>query len=277
MGAPKPPLPITGSAGAPPPPGAPHEVSQPLAPETLHDQLEKALAHEQELKPLKFPPPKLTAPAPVVGAGTGSGGEGLPKGGPTGGTGAINGVSLKPSAAVAEDSGSIEAIEALITDTEEALIPSVPVVHQPAASTTDSPSRGVPKPIGDPGKQITGGWGESPSQYYALDGSELRTLIEGLMDDLKKQMTTDLRFSLALTYPQVRAKVTITIDGATADAGVNDVKFDLPLARIVTLETLILDDGVTPPDALRDAVGLPKPYKHLVKTGAGKFFADVEV
>src|SRR5262252_3924111 len=32
--------------------------------------------------------------------------------------------------------------------------------HQPAASSTDSPSRGVPRPITDTGKQITGGFGD---------------------------------------------------------------------------------------------------------------------
>lgn len=276
-------LPVTGSAGAPPPPGAPHEVSQPLAPETIQAQLALAHQNEQELQPLKFavkPPVPVAQPPAAVG-----------------------GVSLKPSAAVADPYGFHTTIQSLVdqladletpgsptseegpvllppTSEEEAGLSTQsppPLPHHPAGSDTDTPSKGIPKPIHDLGKQITGGWGEpTGGQYFALDGNELRVLIESLMADLKKQMTVDLRFSIALTYPQVRARVLIQIDGADQAAGINDVKFDLIAAKVFEADAVALDDQSTPADALRGAAGLKKPHKHLVKSGIGHQFADVE-
>ncbi len=78
------------------------------------------------------------------------------------------------------------------------------VSHQPAASAGDSPSRGIPKPISDPGKIITGGWGpSSEALYFPLDGTELRELTRMLLDKLNDRIENDLRFSPAATYPRL--------------------------------------------------------------------------
>jgi hypothetical protein len=149
---------------------------------------------------------------------------------------------------------------------------------QPAASNTDSPSRGVPKPILDPGKQITGGWGHGavgPAQYFALDGSELRTLIQTLWRDIEDRMSKDLRFMMAICYPRVMARVTVEVCGATPDAAINDVAFTLE-SRILDLMAMAVDDHETPADALRDQAGLTKPFKHLVQTSTGTIMVDID-
>jgi hypothetical protein len=282
----------TGSFGAPPA-HAPKEVTQPLSPELLAKQAAIAAQNEVLLplpsppgggKPMPFPSPipegvslkpsaaaPAPAPAPAVVPGGEVQGPSLPKAdevlGPGGGqTGTvplpISAPGDGPSPGPAIPPGGVAAVESVTP-------PAPHAPHQPAASDTDSPSKGQPTPITDPGKVITGGWGTpTGSQYFALNGDELRVLVEDLMTRLRTEMQADLRFSLALTYPQVRATVTVTIDGVSPDAGVNDVRFEL-VARAA-------DTQDTPPDYHRDQTGLVKPYKRQVgKQGARPILADL--
>ncbi len=146
----------------------------------------------------------------------------------------------------------------------------------PAASNTDSPSRGVPRPIADPNKQITGGWGQGGgTQYYALDGTEVQKVVVDLMANLRAQMAMDLRFGIAAVYPQIRIRVQILVDGSGPDAPINEGKFDLGQHRILTLEALAQDDQDTPADALRDDAGIQKPMKQIVQAGAARILVDV--
>src|SRR6266705_2048961 len=270
----------TGTFGKPPA-HAPHETAKPLSPELLAQQLAKATEHEV-LLPLPSPPgvkPKqLPFPSPIP-----------------------EGVSLKPAlAAAVKDAeqgpaqgaasppvappsaeqgpgGEVQVpslgpgggIEPSVPDIALALpVPAPPLPHQKAASDTDTPSAGQPHPIADPGKVITGGW-ETPtgSQYFALNGDELRILVTDLMARLVEAMGGDLRFSVALTYPQVRATVTLQIDGVSPDAGVNDVAF--------TLQATAADTEETPADYHRDQTGQVKPYKRQVgKLGTRPILVD---
>jgi hypothetical protein len=165
--------------------------------------------------------------------------------------------------------------------------------HAPAASDDDSPRRGVPRPnIGNqrPGKEITGGFGdEGQLAYYALNGVELRLLVEDMIKDLNQRLVNDLRFSEALVYPQVSVRVVVEVQGFAHDAdfvvdkvlpATHDARAKTPLALarqvadeicfVVLAEARETDDAgnpVTAPDAFRDDLGLPKPRKRLIHTG----------
>lgn len=273
---PVPPTPAKPSAGpvtgvfAEPPAHAPHETTQPLDSHAVQEMLAKAAANEKELQPLKFAIDKAVAAAagaPVV---------------PPSGV-----VTAPPAAAPDAPAGSAHLASSPASGPVGA--PTLPdgtaplgeltKVHQPAASNTDSPSRGVPKPQLDPGKVITGGWGHGAMgqpQYFALDGSELRVLILTLWKDIEDRMSKDLRFMMACCYPRVMARITVDVCGATPDAAINDVAFQLE-TRIVEFVTQAMDDNETPADALRDQAGLEKPFKHLVQTNMGNVVVDKDV
>lgn len=265
--------PITGSAGAVPPPGAPHEVSQPLTPELVSDQLTRARANERELAPLVFKSAdrpivpesrEVQAPAGVVAAG-----------------------NVQPAL---QPDGAMTAVvpPALQED----------LSHLPAASNSDSPSRGIPKPILDPGKQITGGFGIGSPQYFPLDGQELRVLVEELLMKVHQRIQNDLRFSIALVYPRVAARVVVEIEGfeqhdastfqipavmkphdKTAIAAARELANEV--AFVVVEEAREVDqsgESVRAPDQLRQDLGLRVPRKQQVQTGLGGLqLADVVV
>lgn len=237
----------------PPPAGAPIETTQPLQPSLVQSQAELAALHEKELAPLKFALDKAVASV----AGT----LHLPADHTV--------VTAPPHTAPDAPAGS----EAL-----HGAEPIVPVNPQPAASDTDTPARGIPKPITDPGKKITGGWGDDggfEAQYYALDGTELRALILSIMKELSTEMEKDLRFGIACCYPRVAARVTIEIGGAAPDASVNDIAFDLE-SRVLFLSGQKVDDNSTPADQLRIDAGVERPYKRTVKTPTGTYIVDRE-
>lgn len=130
---------------------------------------------------------------------------------------------------------------------------------QPAASNTDSPSRGIPTQQTDPGKQITGGFGAAADQqYFPLDGSELREVVLGLMDKLAAQLTNDLRFSPALCYPRVRARVIVSID-----CYAKEMSFELPKAA----------DHLKTPLAVAIAQGA-EPGEMEIEAGVGEYAED---
>jgi hypothetical protein len=244
---------------APPPPGAPHETTQPLAPETILTQAAKANLNEKELAPLKFALGKAIASA---------------AGAPDHPLGDHTVVTAPPSVAGNAPAGSAHLQPQPPLASHPPINPVIPAA--PAASDTDTPTRGIPKPILDPGKQITGGWGEAGGfepQYYALDGTELRALVLSIWKELAGQLEIDLRFGIACTYPQVAAKVTIEITGAHASAQVNDVAFTVE-SRVLLLAGEKVDDQSTPADALRVEVGLERPFKRQIKTATGTFIVD---
>ncbi len=169
--------------------------------------------------------------------------------------------------------------------------------HQPAASNTDSPSRGVPQQITDPGKIITGGWGPAAeAQYFPLDGSEVRELARLLMDKLNERLENDMRFMVATTYPRVTVTLTLAVQGyATASEADFEIvsrkeqvktpeavakQFGEPIDFTVAEQRReVAPDGTAenPPDRLRDELELPKPHKHMIEgPGGRKAWVDVE-
>lgn len=164
--------------------------------------------------------------------------------------------------------------------------------YQPAASNSDSPSRGLPSSSLDPGKQITGGFGQpTTGMYFPLDGSELRALVFKLMDELADQISSDLRFSMALTYPRVAARVVVEVS-AYPDGSFEIPKVMIPVDRlpeeiarrlhdhvcfcVIAERTEMAADGgsLNPPDKVRDDLQLSKPQKQIVDTPGGRMIVD---
>lgn len=169
---------------------------------------------------------------------------------------------------------------------------------RPAASNTDSPSRGQPTRSADPQKQITGGFGDSvAAQYFPLDGNELLDVVWKLMDDLAKRLQNDGRFMVSMCYPRVAVRLDLTVEGYAADqgftvtkvgpphertpldlaqsmAGVDDVVFVLRTQR---REFNDQGESESPPNALRAEVGRPIPHKQVVEGLSGRQIADVGI
>lgn len=151
----------------------------------------------------------------------------------------------------------------------------------PAASNTDSPARGVPTPSADPGKQITGGWGPvgSGSEYFALNGAELKTIVVALADRLKQALDGDLRFGLSVVYPQVKVSLSLTVDGRSPEGRDLDLKDEARLHlqwdRILTLDADVEDSEQTPAGKIRDDFQISGPSKQVVRAGAARMLVDV--
>ncbi len=151
----------------------------------------------------------------------------------------------------------------------------------PAASTSDSPSRGVPTPSGDPGKQITGGWGPtgSGSEYFALNGVELKAIVVVLATRLKESLDGDLRFGLSVVYPQVKVSLRLTVDGRSPEGRDLDLpgteKLDLQWDRILSLDAEVEDSEQTPAGKIRDDFHIRGPAKTIVRAGAARMLVDV--
>lgn len=328
-------LPATGTAGAVPPPDAPHEVSQPLTPEYERTALARARENERELAPLTYGAPVQHPPAGTAVPSTGGVGEAtqaasegkldpfyqrMREGGqmpPAVDTAAassgqpagqpikkilrrnrppVEGSHAGPSGdrAGGADPGVGHVAPAPGTPVVADPLAPIDLSHMPAASNSDSPTRGIPRNLPtDPGKAITGGFGDAAAlQYYALDGGELKTLVEQLMDDVHARLQNDLRFNEAITYPQVTARVVIEIAGFATDSAftvekilpsthparaTNPLEFARSVADevcfVVVAEMRETDDqgqSVTPPDAVRQELGLPRPQKHWVRDAGGR-------
>lgn len=194
--------------------------------------------------------------------------------------------------------GAVEGVNPVAVAGSVVPPPSATVVvaepYRPAASNTDSPSRGVPRPIADPGKRITGGFGDvGEAQYFPLDGLELKVLIEALLDDLHARIQDDLRFARAMTYPRVRARVEIIVECYAADAGFVIPKIAKPhektpidVARshadecvfILSSQRQEFDEDNQPqsaPNAIRQELGMGIPRKQSVQTPGGRMIVDV--
>lgn len=268
-------LPATGGFAIPD--GAPRESSQPLSPELIAQQAELARRNERELPPFN-PPQTRPVPPPAKGIGARVKAKVDEFFGP-----AADVVQTAPEAPV----GAPPAVDpTALASVEPAALPP-PEPHQRAASDSDSPSRGIPKPP-TPGKEITGGFGHAAEAlYYPLDGFELGQILCAKLDALKAQIQNDLRFSMALTYPRVRAVIEIALEGfADTDRGdyvikcvpVEHGKTPIEVARERAEEVVfvlldahleMLPDGesVTPPNAARIEAGLPVPMKQRNEAG----------
>jgi hypothetical protein len=171
--------------------------------------------------------------------------------------------------------------------------------RMPAASDSDSPAAGVLRGHIPAGKEITGGFTDgSGLQYFPLNGQELFTLVESLMDQIHARCKNDLRFNEALCYPQVTARVLIEVQGFVHDSDftiqqvlptTHDAVRRTPIevARLVADEVCFVlieeqretDDtgqSATPPDQIREGLGLQRPRKRRITSGRGdKQFVDV--
>lgn len=173
----------------------------------------------------------------------------------------------------------------------------------PAASNTDSPSRGMPRRDPRAGLNVTGGWGDANAgaQYFALSGDDLRTIAQQMLLEIHDRIANDLRFSIALVYPRVSVRASLHIHGfaggpqsfeierirpadvagpggspapeAIAQALADEVVFTLIAER---REVDDAGDSVAAPDQLRDEFGMERPGKRVVGgTGTNKRMADI--
>lgn len=301
-------------AGMQPPEHAPREVTQPLTDTAIAQQLERAAANEQALKPLEFQPSHAHAAhtgaptrPPVTTPGV-SAVDALQAGvrrirqvfrdrqatPPAEGSGIVlTDAEQVMAAQTGPEAPTISEISAGAVDPpKDGLSPVLP--HMKAASDTDSPSRGVPRAVDDPGKRITGGFGDpAEAQYFPLDGSELRELVYSLMDQIHARLQDDLRFTLAVTYPRVSARVEVIIEGWPVDQGftipavmpphdktpveiarerADEIVFVVRAARVEMTQD---GESVTPPNAVRQELGLTVPRKQAIQTPTGRQLVDL--
>lgn len=288
---------ITGSGGAVPPPDAPRETAQPLQPDTLAIQQANARANERELKP--FNPPAVrqalppTAPMPKPAA---------PPATPT------DALIADVFGADAPDPlGTLDPAQGEVEQIADVLPELTPEdrLRMPAASNTDTPAKGLlPNLTPTAGDKFDGiqrgGFSDvGEAQYFPLSGDELRQLVLALFDTIAQQIQNDLRFSMALTYPRVRAIVEVRVEGHAEDdnAGFEITKIKEPkegeaggtaleVARARANEVVFVvqafrqeftpgGESDQPPDALRDELGLAKPRKQMVDSAGRPTFVDV--
>lgn len=306
---------ITGG-GAVPPADAPVETAQPIQADALAHMQERARQNEKTLPP--FNPKPMGGQGGAPSASHAAAAAASPSASSTGSdpaliadffgsdapVAAVEAPRVQPTAAIPPMN---LADQALVDQVEDMLPPLTDEDRQrmPAASNTDSPTRGrlpdLTPPTGDKYEGISrGGFSDlADAQYFPLDGSELKELVRALMDDLNARIENDLRFSLALWYPRVRAVVEIRIEGHADDA---DMGFTIPkikapkdgekggtpmeIARLKADEVCFVvqsfrqeftPDGESdrPPDAIRDELRLPKPRKQILDTNGQQVFVDV--
>lgn len=363
-----PPLGLSVGGGTAPPPGAPHEVAQPLQPDagsvaitnelgqvTILTPAALAAANERELAPLTYgrvageaaPPPPAAAsgvqvPREVVAAGPVPDQTRVPEpAAPLAPTPLVR-VQRRPFqraidaraaaderdrlkeqrktekaaqvAAASEKPVQPDPLDAAIKAVQEPR-PVLPaggpgaqvaeafrdrgaqasrVGHQPAASNTDSPSRGIPRAIADPGKQITGGFGDAAdAQYFPLDGTEVLSMVWVLMDELAQRLQNDLRFSIATVYPRVAIRAQVVVEGYAADQNFTIERLLPPhdktpievaerwgdqVVFVVSQERREFNaDGTiaSPPNAMRQEIGVVAPRKQFVGYGSTRQLVDV--
>lgn len=178
--------------------------------------------------------------------------------------------------------------------------PAAPLAGMPAASNTDSPSRGIPGTAPMPASRakaqlpVDGGFGMGGStDYFPMDGHEVKELATELMDRLYKRIQNDLRFSLAVCYPRIAVKLQLIVEseatvggeGFTIEYVTAHDKTPIEVAKqhgdsvvfvLVEQRREFNEKGEpeTAPDAMRDELGIDKPRKQLVQMGGGKQFSD---
>lgn len=279
----KPPLPVTGQVGIAPPPDAPTEASQPLQPDAgaIHefDRATQqptgriltpqilAAQHERELAPLRAPGPATDV------------------------TGPTNHVVQAPGTVIAASQPPHQ------RPTDRT---------RPAASADEDPvnagpSRGIPGTAYSAHRnpklgalELGGGFGIGDGEYFALDGREVAETIRQLMDELAPQLDSDLRLGIAASYPRYSVKLVVTVEAEAGDQSfaitkIAAAKGEIPeeiAERFCDKVTFVIkrqrrefdEQGEieTPPDALREQLGLPVPGRRVVTTGKlGPLMADV--
>lgn len=288
---------VSGGIGSVPPPDAPHETAEPIRAETLAVHRQMAQQHEKVLAPLN--PQRLKGPLPVpqpdppatvqiseidqlVADVFGAPVPDRP--------GIIVAGQGDPLPAMDPEQGLVDQLDDLPPLTEEDR------ARMPAASMSESPAKGILPdliPRAEPNKFegiSRGGFSDiGEAQYFPLDGSELKELVLSLFDVLSKQIQNDLRFSMALTYPRVRARVRIEIEGAAEDKDggftIEKVRAPKPgapggtaldIARqranqivfvVEAVKQEFSEDGTSeaPPDQIRDELQLHRPHKQIIQ------------
>ncbi len=196
--------------------------------------------------------------------------------------------ATKPQAPAPIELGLSAAVARILTEKDLARAHGADEPYRPAASDSDSPSRGIPSPVTDQGKRITGGFGDvGEAQYFPLDGAELRLVAEGLLDQLRARLQDDLRFSIAITYPRVAIRLELIVDAFGQDkeqvipaVAVPHTKTPLEVAREFGDQIVFIlaevrqefDDAgeaSMAPNALRAEVGAEIPFKRPVTTAGG--------
>jgi hypothetical protein len=287
---------ITGAIGVAPPPDAPIETAQPLTPEFLAEQRARAAENERTLPP--FNPKGTGRPVPAAAA--------APPAQPQ--PPAVQIVDPLANDFFDPLPSSDEGMAAEATHDE----PLPPLTaderaRMPAASNTDTPAKGLlpnltPPEQPDKFEGISrGGFTDvGDAQYFPLTGDELHELCLALCDTLVAQIKNDLRFSIALTYPRVRARLRLEVEGAVddRDGGFVIEKVHIPksgaggstpldVARQRATEVVFVvqagrqefsEDGDvdTPPDQIREELGLARPRKQIIQTqGGGQAMVDI--
>lgn len=165
---------------------------------------------------------------------------------------------------------------------------------QPAASNSMDPTRGVPRGTTDPAKAITGGFGDAVgAQYFPLDGTELRELVLAMCDKFVDTLQNDLRFSIATVYPRVAVSLELRVEGFVEDIGFTMQRALPPYTKTpVEIARQLADEGVfvvkvtraemsadgtsdSPPNAIREELGLQVPRKQRIQTPGGFAIVDV--
>lgn len=285
---------VTGMAGAVPPPHAPHETTRPLSQDLIHTQLAAASANERPLPP--FDPPQRPPSAQAV-----------PQAPPSTSPTSVESLSADffgdvgpaaPSIVLTDADQVPVAVPAMPVTMPSALtMPYVPPVdepYRPAASNTDTPSRGIPRMVDDPGKVITGGFGEAlDAQYFPLDGTELRELVLSKMDLIADRLRNDLRFSIAACYPRATVRVKIEVEAYGLDVPLliqqeivhAKTPIEVALAKGAERRDFTVTEEVgemtadgqhdKAPNEIRQELSLPIPRKQAVESGAGRLIVDV--
>jgi len=314
---------ITGKVGAAPPPDAPIESAAPLQPSTLEFQQQQARSNERTLPP--FAPKPMGLVSGVVAAVRSA--IMPPKAEPVAPAPdpepsrvqqlAEEFFGDEPYLPVVQQQADAAPVspfhDPMISGDVDQLVDVLPELtaedrlRMPAASNSETPSKGllpslVPDTMPDKFDGISrGGFSDvNDAQYFPLTGEELRELVCALADTLIAQVRNDLRFSLALTYPRVRAVLRLEVEGAAEDKDGGFViekvfapKAGTPggtaleIARqranqvcfvIQAVRQEFSEDGQSdqPPDAIRDELGLSRPRKTIIQgQGGQQFMVDI--
>ena len=273
----------SGLVGAPPPADAPREVSQPLTAAAQADMLAKARAHAGQMSPIAAARAAGVHVSDVASPGMTPHTPRPPIPPPEGLTGLASPGVVETMVEVLPPSTSPPNVPALATsppsvspaEVSPAALPALPPDATPAEMddpvVNSRPARGQPHPVADPTLRPTGGFGVpgaegvmgfgEQTEYFPLDGSEVREVILSLMDKLVVQIQRDLRLTISTTYPLCAATVTVK------------VACDQPDQTFV-IEQAVDEARGFPPDLLREQLGLAVPRKQAIQTPTGTVMVD---
>ncbi len=313
----------SGQIGVRAPADAPMETSQPLTPERIQAQLEVARRNEKVLPPFNPQPMGVKPPAIKINSTDGPALQPfkatpdpvadpikdffgsdtvIPTDLVVGGQALVD--QLRAAAALGSELDTPDPLLSADVDQIEDVLPELSAedrARMPAASNSESPSRGMPATIvpqmaGDKWDGIAkGGFSDvGDAEYFPLDGSELIPLVKDLAKKLTDQVVNDLRFSIARTYPRLRMRLVLEVEGAEEDRD-QDFQIEkifvpkgghpggtaLQIARqradqIVFVVTEVKQEfdeagqSETPPDQIRAELGLPIPHKQQLLDEFGR-------